>query len=395
MWIPDLRPTVIAGCVFLLSLFASLVVFSVPGRLTVRRSQQPDVRALRACDLTAPSAPFVEGSSNGDTLHIAFMAVLSVNPSRMRLAVLDVLRQMNTSAFPDVVVHIFTDDLGDTYRTALPQCDGLSVNLIDIGRAAEVVDVPRFCSAFGLATHEPGCFYLTKPLWYRWMPAEVDAMLVLDADVRVLGDVRELLVTELAAQRAAGAPFGLAAENLPAYAPTIGSTGVNDLRAMRVFAPALDAFVSSLGPESDVIEAFSLGVARCGDQSLLTYLNTTKLGQTGGSGGRPVLRLLPCTWNVQLCMGTFTHDTSGTYFARFPWVHVSSCKGKPRLVHGNCGTYDAHRLDQWDDPKLVAIVNRVKAVGFAAPAEEKTATGGPILETLGQYGSGSDDYSSI
>lgn len=352
-----------------------------------------DLNASRHCNFVAPAATFVEGSSNSETLHIAFMAVLSAKATQIRLVVMDILRRLNTSASPDIVVHIFTDDLGGSYPSVLPQCDGLSVNLIDIRRAAEVVDVPHFCSAFGLKPHEPACFYLTKPLWYRWVPAEVDALLVLDADVRILGDVRELLVTELAAQRAAGAPFGLAPEQLPEYASRLGVAGVNggvqlhDIRALREFAPDFEAFVSNLGPESGIIDALGEVVARFGDQSLLTYLGTTELGKTGGTGGSPILRLLPCTWNVQLCLGFFNYDPS--LISRFPWVHISSCKGKPRLVHGNCGTYDAYQLGQWDDRKLVAIVNRIKAVGLAAPPGDKfSGTGGPVLETLGQYGSG-------
>lgn len=297
----------------------------------------------------------------------------------------------HTDASVEFVVHLISDERDGAYPAALPLCAGLSVNMLDATQMKDA-GVRRLCRSFGLGDREAQCYYLLKPLLYRWMPSEVDAVLILDTDTRIIGDVRELLIAELAVQRAAGAPLELAAEMQAVYARyTGGHAGFNggvqlhDLRAMRASASAYEAFLSGLGPTAG-IDVFEKGAARLGDQSLLTLLNMTALGRTGGARGAPFLRLLPCAWNVQMCLYHFNHVWQNRM--RYPWLHLSHCKGKPRLVHGS-SMYGEYKLDRWDDKKLIAIVNRVKAVGQAAPLGQKCG-GGPVLETLGKYDSITD-----
>lgn len=331
---------------------------------------------------------YARGSVSSDALHVAFLTTNASSPARVRMAVRDILN--HTDANVDVVVHLISDKMDETYPSALPLCAGLSVNLLD-ATIMKDASVRRLCNIFRLGPQEHQCYYLLKPLLYKWMPPEVDAVLILDTDTRILGDVRELLVTELAAQRAAGAFLGLAPEMQAIYAHFIGLEGFNggvqlqDLRAMRVFGPAaFEAFLNGLA--LDAATKLFGDVARQGDQSLLTLLNTTALGRTGGVGGAPVLRPLPCTWNLQLCLYHWNMVQENR--ANYPWLNIASCKGAPRLIHGS-SMYGEYHLDAWDDAKLVRIVNRVKAVGHAAPLGS-WCDGGPVLETLGQYGSDAD-----
>lgn len=353
-------------------------------------SPRRETRAARECNATAPSARYVRGDINSDAWHVAFLATHSPSLARMRRVVMDILN--NTDADIDVVVHIISDKAYDTFLPALPLCSGLSVNLLN---ATLMMDAgtQRLCDIFGITRGHPKCYFLVKPMLYKWMPPEVDAVLILDSDARIIGDMRELLVDELAAQRAAGAPLGLAAEQQATYAGMIGGySGFNggvqlhDLRAMRAFGPAFDAFIDGLDPRAGITKFGQESVL--GDQSLLTLLNLTVLGRTGGARGSPVIHLLPCVWNIQLCL--FHSNMRTENRKNFPWIHVSSCKGRPRLIHGNGNMYDRYRLDEWDEKKLIAIVNRVKAVGRGAAPFGDRCHGGPVLETLGQYGSEAD-----
>lgn len=394
-WWANVIALTLTGCVAALCVtsiaFLRLSPHAPPGSLVANTSSLPELEArlVRTCDSTAPPARYSSDSITADALHVAFLMTNSANPARVRTAVQDILA--HTGATVDVVVHLISDVMDDSFPSALPSCDGLSVNLLDAARMKDA-SVARLCSVFGLEVHEHPCYFLLKPLLYQWMPPEVGAVLVLDSDVRVIGDVRELLVAELAALRAAGTPLGVAAEMQPQYAPIIGDAGFNggvqlqDLQALRALAPAFEEFLGGLDSSAG-ISLFGREEARMGDQSLFTLLSTTELGRTGGAGGAPFLRLLPCTWNVQLCL--YHSNENEQNRARFPGLHVSACKGAPRLIHGNGGTYSDYVLDRWDDKKLAAIVSRVKAVGHGAPLG-RWCSGGPVLETLGQYGSDAD-----
>ena len=102
-----------------------------------------------------------------------------------------------------------------------------------------------------MAAHMLGCLYMIKPFLHEVLPPSLGAVLVLDTDLRVVGDVRELLVGELEAQRISGAVLGVAVEMQPEYLKAglgrgyNGSVQLLDLQAM-AHSPAYRGFLATV-----------------------------------------------------------------------------------------------------------------------------------------------------
>lgn len=329
-------------------------------RLSVApESVTPESDAWRLRDRACGNASV--GASAGAS-HIVLMAVGGGYTRSVRRLVDDIIVHTNS----DLVVHLLVGPGGAAELIpALPQCDGIAYRVEDGAAMARDAAVMKMCALLGVAPGSTGCLYLVKPFLFQLLP-DVDAALVLDNDVRVLGDVRELFHTELAAQRAAGAVLGLGIELQPEYLAVglgqgyNGGVQLHDLRAMRtndVYA----AFLAGRDWKGSRLDA-DRALASLGDQTLFTLLNATAAGLTGGAGGRPLIRTLPCGWNLNLCMW---HQKTREHLRRqFPWVHVAQCDdGPPRLVHGNGRMYAAMRLGELDDAGLLAIAARIKATG--------------------------------
>jgi hypothetical protein len=256
----------------------------------------------------------------------------------------------------EVVFHIATDTmpLNPAIVAEIPRCEGVSFAVMDF--RPQVIAAWPTCDAFGAPRSSKVCWDLIKVLWHRVFPESIDSLLVLDADIRVIGDVRELFERELAAMRATKKIVGVAMELQPTYLSEGLGRGYNggvqlqDLAAMRA-STTYATFLVQPGDRS----AYR-NVADLSDQTLYTMLNATA----------PLVHELPCVWNLQFCLYHF--NKKAVLRDMFAFAHISNCVGAPRLAHGNGGTYHVHGLGQaQSDQDVIAVIDLVKAVGRSQP----------------------------
>ena len=219
-----------------------------------------------------------------------------------------------TSSLP-VHVHLVTDK-------RLPQQPWFTQHLLS-AMPAEPAALHRNLSKLGVG---PSFIYMYKPFLYELLP--LDRVLVLDFDVLILGDLRELWD-----QFDAFSPssvLGLAHSQSPEYSdlgtwphkpgPRAGFNGgvqLQHLQRMRADAAAGGAYLRDL--------------RRCAAGGCKRYWKLPRLGDqtyyTGLCLREPATcHVLPCEWNRQLSNRFYTHRDFR------PW---HECAPPCKLAHGN------------------------------------------------------------
>lgn len=333
---------------------------SPPPFLTATPSTPPRSLASRYCNSTA--AADARGGSAAEVfqssaLHVAFLAVGGVYGPAIRRIVLDIVA--HTGDDSDIVIHLLVSLGSDSMRNLLPfmpLCDRVAIRWWDTAAFyANHSGAARVCRDV-MAAHALGCLYMIKPFLHEVLPPSLGAVLVLDADLRVVGDVRELLVVELEAQRRNGAVLGLAVEMQPEYLEAGLGRGFNggvqllDLHAM-AHSPAYRGFLAngSWGYIQPSNQAW-------GDQTFYTLINVTM-----ERVGQHLIHEISCGWNLNL-------QTAGLrqpdMFTKYPFVHLRECTAPVRIVHGNGRVYQQCRLMTMGDAELLEVVRLNKAYDF-------------------------------
>ena len=163
-------------------------------------------------------------------------------------------------------------------------------------------------------SHGPGPQYLYKPLLHWVMPREVEKLILLDTDVVMVRDVREL---HAEFSRFGTAVLGVGNEQSNLYGK--GGEGKNggvqllDLAAMRR-EPFYDAVLDRVASGTD-----GRRIGYLGDQTLYSYI----------AMDYPFLmHRLPCEWNRQISMHFGFHNAT-----------VHSCPRRCGILHANFGPF--------------------------------------------------------
>ena len=199
------------------------------------------------------------------------------------------------------------------------------------------------------------CNYLFKPLMWEIVSAEslkqehadgsavIDGVdysgivLALDTDLRIAGDVSDMLLEHVPHMKARGAVFALVEEQQPTYAFNSpkqaqgwnGGVQLIDVGAMRdssLYRGLVSNFTWSKTdprwrPATDL-----------GDQTLYSVLNWTN---------PQLFHPMDCEWNRQMCRIWFTFFPGRDRTAKADFLHYERkalcSNGKPiRILHGNC-----------------------------------------------------------
>jgi len=200
-------------------------------------------------------------------------------------------------------------------------------------------------SAAGAALHRrlsttatgPGAVYLYKPLLHLLLPAWLPKVLVLDADVFVVADVRRLWAEFDRFGPAACA--GLAVEQAPSYAHVRARGGLNfnggvqllDLDRMRSSARYAARLADAADGRLPGLKADEKRIGFLGDQTLYSLM-TVAPAANGTGDGRGLFHALPCGWNRQ----------TGTHMAGWPgfWA-AHACHERCGLLHFNFAGHKA------------------------------------------------------
>ena len=163
-------------------------------------------------------------------------------------------------------------------------------------------------------SHGPGPQYLYKPLLHYVMPADVTRLILLDTDIVMVRDVRDLFAEF---GRFGSAVLGVGNEQSNLYGK--GGEGKNggvqllDLKAMRT-EPQYDALLDYVATGKD-----GRRIGYLGDQTLYSFL---------APDFPHLFYRLPCEWNRQISM----------HFG-FSNATVHSCPRRCGILHANYGPF--------------------------------------------------------
>ena len=179
--------------------------------------------------------------------------------------------------------------------------------------------------------------YLYKPLLHLLLPAWLPKVLVLDADVFVVADVRRLWAEFDRFRPAACA--GLAVEQALSYAHVRARGGLNfnggvqlpDLDRMRSSARYAARLADAADGRLPGLKADEKRIGFLGDQTLYSLM-TVAPAANGTGDGRGLFHALPCGWNRQ----------TGTHMAGWPgfWA-AHACHERRGLLHFNFAGHKA------------------------------------------------------
>ena len=186
--------------------------------------------------------------------------------------------------------------------------------------------------------------YMIKPFLHQLFPVEVERIVVLDSDLRLLADIRGLYDEEHVLMRKKGQVLGLAYELQPEYlryGPYQGFNGgvqLMDLAAMRE-SEAYNHFINTITWDATTWPGNEVAVIA--DQSLFSLLNITLPG---------LVATLPCQWNFNLCRG---QQKQGAPLAlQYPWIGSGQCPPPYKIVHPNGGLGRALNFSTASDEEL-------------------------------------------
>jgi len=224
----------------------------------------------------------------------------------------------------------------------------------DAAGALATPRVERLCTEFENANK--ACLYLLKPFLFTLLPASVEAVLVLDVDLRVLpgGSLREVLGQRfLRALRRSGALMALAVELQPTYLRIGMEQGFNggvqvlDLKAQRASA-SYGAFLEGFSFAHPAYARYRHNLD-LGDQTLYSILNETHPSAVAE---------LQCGWNFNVCQYWRTHGDAGVQWGRE--ASVAGCRGSVRVVHGNGREYFRLGMQSMEAEALGALVQALQ-----------------------------------
>ena len=310
-----------------------------------------------------------------DALHVAFVVT---TPALLQRAfrVLQDLARLPGSADAPLVVHLLGAPalLGEElFSTRLPSPAAppaaptlpfpAAYTYLDVASALATPGLSRLCAEFANANN--ACLYLLKPYLYALLPAAVEAVVVLDVDLRVLGGggggspLRELAgAGALAALRQRGAVLALARELQPTYTRVGMAQGFNggvqllDLRAQRASA-AYTGFLAAFSFAAPPRHARFRHNLDLGDQTLYSILNETLPALVGE---------LPCAWNYNLCQYWRSEGGGGGGGAGL----LDCAPGEVRVLHGNGKEYDKWGMEGLEEAGLRGVVEAAQAQARAA-----------------------------
>ena len=347
--------------------------------------QLPLVAAPAAAPAPPPPPPPLRFMRPGeccprDALHVAFVAT---TPSLLQRAfrVLRDLARLPGSAAAPLVVHLLGAPavLGEAlFATRLPPAPGAAPSVpfpaaysyLDVASALATPGLGRLCAEFANAGN--ACLYLLKPYLYALLPAAVEAVLVLDVDLRVLSGsgggsaspLRDVAgAGALAALRRSGAVLALARELQPTYTRIGMAQGFNggvqllDLRAQRASA-AYTGFLAAFSFAA--LHARFRHNLDLGDQTLYSVLNETLPALVGE---------LPCGWNYNLCQYWRGSSSGGGGGGGGGGAGLLDCApGAVRVLHGNGKEYEKWGLEGLEEEGLRGVVEAAQAQARAAAA---------------------------
>lgn len=285
-----------------------------------------------------------------NSLHVLFVSVNTKQKylERMQRVLCDVAS--HTAA--RIEVHLLVDDAiakegkANWFVQGLPSHPALFYNLYSYEQyVRRSGHFPKVCVNFGREASMSSrgylsgtCIYLSKLTLFELLPSWVPAVIVLDTDIRVVGDLAELW-QQLAVMRRKGALMGVVPEAQPEYhVAGFGIQGYNggvqlhDLAGMR----ANPSYLSLIqGTSLDNFPASFRFHAFLGDQTVYSLWNLTAPG---------LVHDLPCGFNRQLCRywyeERFVKQHGFTYDAetwRKDYAHMFDCPAASMvIIHGNC-----------------------------------------------------------
>jgi hypothetical protein len=228
--------------------------------------------------LGVPQAP--HGSAEGDAgalsvPHVAFFDTRAVPDVG---AMKRVARMANVTSPPHSVVQFHAIVASRRVKSVHRDLPGFYVHGLRLSAAASCL-----YGYLSKSSHGPGPQYLNKVFLPWILPRSVRRVLVLDTDVAVLGNVRELWGSF---RRFEGAVAGLAKEQNDLYAPMVGRNGglqlldLERMRDSRTYLHFLDTFN---------LHGYKIGYL--GDQTFYTVL---------GHIHPSLVYTVGCEWNRQL-----------------------------------------------------------------------------------------------
>jgi hypothetical protein len=163
-------------------------------------------------------------------------------------------------------------------------------------------------------SHGPGPQYLYKPLLHYIMPADVDRLILLDTDIVMVRDVRELFAHF---DNFGTAVLGVGNEqsNLYGHNGEGKNGGVQLLHISRMRSvPQYDAILDRVATGAD-----GRRIGYLGDQTLYSYL---------AQDFRHLFYRIPCEWNRQISMHFGFHNAT-----------VHQCANRCGILHANYGPF--------------------------------------------------------
>lgn len=234
-----------------------------------------------------------------DTIHI-FVAFVNAQPAwlpNLTRLLDDIYRATHPQA---IAFHVLTDESLLVPSSWLMQGLEDTDHVAWYGYEGVVQQVPRLqelCRGFKVSITSPTCVYLTKVLLHEILP--VSAVLALDMDIRVVGNLTELW-NMLPDMRRTGALVGMAYEQQPTYMLRRtrwgrlqgfnGGVQLHDLDGQRRQHGQWSSLISDLH-NSDGWRLYG-GYLNLGDQTLFTMWNYSHPN---------LFYKLHCGWNRQLC----------------------------------------------------------------------------------------------
>lgn len=192
-------------------------------------------------------------------------------------------------------------------------------------------------------SHGPGPQYLYKPLLHHVMPADVERLILLDTDIVMVRDVRELFA-EFGRFGTACLGVGNEQSNLYGHSGQGKNGGVQllDLKAMRN-EPQYDAVLDYIASGRD-----GRRIGYLGDQTLYSFL---------APDFPHLFYRLPCEWNRQISMHFgFSNFTVHHCPHKCGIIHANfqpfKCVAKMLQANPSCSTWTAFqkRLGEPPDP---------------------------------------------
>ncbi|KAI1285326.1 Xyloside xylosyltransferase 1 [Halotydeus destructor] len=245
-----------------------------------------------------------------------------------------------------IELHLITDQVNNTdisfyLNTKVPKHENFHFIVYDIKKVIKSLEeiMPELRNNFGL---RGDVYYMSLGLHHYF--GQVEKMILLDADVHFTANIKQLYAYfDVFDEQQV---IGVTHEQQPVYGnlfdeyrqstdnassaglplPT-GNPGVNSgvmllyLSRLRLNS-SLDKYLNK-ETISNLTEQYHFR-GHLGDQDLYTLMSLKE---------KQIFKIIPCTWNRQLCKWWRYHGHS-----ELPFEAYNKCSGKIKLYHGNCNS---------------------------------------------------------